>query len=278
MSTGAIIGRNSSSTLRNLVALDVTLNLKAIGTKDKGSGGLIGYMSSAAASTLDNCYTNFVGADGISSITTKGAKAIVTNCYGGEDITGITATGELCRKLNASETIYYQTLGEDAYPVLDSTHKPVYLLADGTYSNSNFVDGEYQISSLADFKEFVQRVNGGDVNANATLIADIDYGTENTMIGTADTEAGSYKGTFDGQGHTININMTGTADYQTLFKYVGARGVIKNLVVKGTITSAYKFMSAIAGDCHGTIENAFQVDTQHFKRAIALHAMHHGTV
>ena len=255
IATGSIIGRNSSSTLRNLVALDVTFNLKTIGTKSKGSGGIIGYMSDAVVSTLDNSYTNFVGADGISSITTKGAKAIVTNCYGGEDITGITATGELCRKLNASETIYYQTLGEDAYPVLDSTHKPVYLLADGTYANSNFVEGQYQISTLADFKEFIQRVNSGENNANAVLIADIDYGTENTMIGTADTEKGSYAGTFDGQGHTIQINMTGTADYQTLFKYVGARGVIKNLVVKGTITSAYKFMSAIAGDCHGTIEN-----------------------
>lgn len=50
------------------------------------------------------------------------------------------ASGEIAYKMNeyAGETIWYQTLGSDPYPVLDDTHKIVLVKEDGTYYN---IDG-----------------------------------------------------------------------------------------------------------------------------------------
>ena len=47
------------------------------------------------------------------------------------------ASGEIAYKLNeyAGETIWYQTLESDPYPVLDNTHKIVLVREDGTYYN-----------------------------------------------------------------------------------------------------------------------------------------------
>ncbi len=114
-----------------------------------------------------------------------------------------------------------------------------------------------QIGSAEDLKAFAELVNSSETDAmyaNAVLTADIDYGTESTMIG---TDGHDYMGCFDGQGHTITINMLGKGDYQSLFKFVGRLGQVKNLCVKGTITTEYKFAAGIAGDNYGTITNCF---------------------
>ena len=68
------------------------------------------------------------------------------------------------------------------------------------------VNGVYQISSAEDWNEFAALVNDGAVTANAALTADIDLGMNVTMVGINDNN-GAYHGTFDGQGHTIKINM-----------------------------------------------------------------------
>ena len=48
------------------------------------------------------------------------------------------ASGEICYRLNGDQTSisWYQTLGEDDYPVLLPDHLPV-LLQDGTYVNDD---------------------------------------------------------------------------------------------------------------------------------------------
>ena len=65
--------------------------------------------------------------------------------FGQQDLPGVAvsvtasqlASGEVCCLLNDGETqpVWYQTLGEDLYPVLDETHKEVQLAEDGTYQN-----------------------------------------------------------------------------------------------------------------------------------------------
>lgn len=68
--------------------------------------------------------------------------ASIENCYStfGDQVTGITmepvTSGELCYMLNKGLTEgikWYQTLGEDAHPVLDSSHQTVYRAQDGSY-------------------------------------------------------------------------------------------------------------------------------------------------
>ena len=116
-------------------------------------------------------------------------------------------------------------------------------------------DGVYQIGSADDFNAFAQLVNGGEASANAVLTADIDKGTDGTMIG---KDGVDYQGTFDGQGHTITINMFSAGENGiAVFRNIGARAFIKDLKVKGTITTDMKHAAGIAAWSRGTIVGCY---------------------
>ena len=126
------------------------------------------------------------------------------------------ATGEVCYALNGDQTNigWFQTLGSDEAPVLDPTHKQVYvngrkhcdgsLYAESTYANSpsevtqdehNFVDGYcsycdlfdnnyaltpnaegyIEIGNVNQLRRFAALINSGELKANAILTADIDF-------------------------------------------------------------------------------------------------------
>lgn len=58
---------------------------------------------------------------------------------------GQVTSGELCYLLNQGDSepldVWYQTLGQDAHPLLDTAHKPVLLANDGTfYNDGNFLE------------------------------------------------------------------------------------------------------------------------------------------
>ncbi|MBR3857489.1 MAG: hypothetical protein IKM68_05845, partial [Bacteroidaceae bacterium] len=123
------------------------------------------------------------------------------------------------------------------------------------------VGGVYQISTADDLIAFAELVNGGNAYANAVLTADIDKGTDLTMIG---KDGVDYQGTFDGQGHTITINATNTYEetkdeYQgtAIFRNVGANALIQNLKVQGTIVTNQKLAAGIAVWNRGTIRGCY---------------------
>lgn len=102
-------------------------------------------------------------------------------------------------------------------------------------------DGVYQINSLEDYLAFASLVNtspdeGGNPAANAVLNADIDLGTDGTMIGMQPSYW--YQGTFDGQGHTITVNAYPTKEDYGLFYRLQNTAEVKNLRVNATITTA----------------------------------------
>ena len=110
----------------------------------------------------------------------------------------------------------------------------------------------YQIGTAEELKAFADAVNNGENYAHGILTADIDYGTENTMIG---RDGMDFQGCLDGQGHTLTINMTGSADGQALCRNLGVNGRVQNLVIKGTITTAFKYAAAVAAWSGGTVTN-----------------------
>ena len=117
------------------------------------------------------------------------------------------------------------------------------------------VNGVYQIGTADDLKEFAELVNGGKADARAVLTADIDKGMDGTMIG---RDGLDYQGIFDGNGHTITINLFSEGSQGTaLFRNVGVRALIKNLKVQGTITSDQKFASGIAVWSAGIIRGGY---------------------
>ena len=101
-------------------------------------------------------------------------------------------------------------------------------------------------------------VNGGKTDINITLDKNIDLtGKGWTPIGTSFDN--SYKGTFDGGGHTITgLAVTTNDQFVGLFGYLNRAGTVKNVVMEGIqITSNHGSSQAggVVGFSRGTIEN-----------------------
>ena len=122
-------------------------------------------------------------------------------------------------------------------------------------SNTN----TYTVYNADGLMNIAELVNGGKTDINITLTADIDLtGKDWTPIGT--DYDNSYKGTFDGGGHTITgLTFTTNDKYAGLFGYLNRAGTVKNVVMKDVqITnnrSWSAFAGGVAGYSWGTIEN-----------------------
>ena len=120
-------------------------------------------------------------------------------------------------------------------------------------------NGSYTVTSADGLMNIAELVNGGKSDINITLDTDIDLtGKDWTPIGT--NVDNSYKGTFDGGGHTITgLTFTTNDNYVGLFGYLNRAGTVKNVVMKDVqITnnrSWSAFAGGVAGYSWGTIEN-----------------------
>lgn len=145
----------------------------------------------------------------------------------------------------------WQAGGEYTYTVsLAAAKDPGYTIeGNGSYTVYN-ADGLMNIAEL---------VNGGKTDINITLDTDIDLtGKDWTPIGT--DYDNSYKGTFDGGGHTITgLTFTTNDEYAGLFGWLNRAGTVKNVVMEGVqITSNQIYggsIGGVVGSGWGTIEN-----------------------
>ena len=120
-------------------------------------------------------------------------------------------------------------------------------------------DGSYTVTSADGLMNVAELVNGGKTDINITLDKNIDLtGKGWTPIGTSFDN--SYKGTFDGGGHTITgLTFTTNDKYAGLFGWLNKAGTVKNVVMEGVqITSNQIYggsIGGVAGYSWGTIEN-----------------------
>ena len=119
-------------------------------------------------------------------------------------------------------------------------------------------DGSYTVTSADGLMNVADLVNGGKTDINITLDKNIDLtGKGWTPIGTSFDN--SYKGTFDGGGHTITgLTVTTNDQFVGLFGYLNRAGMVKNVVMEGIqITSNHMFgcTGGVVGYSWGTIEN-----------------------
>ena len=124
------------------------------------------------------------------------------------------------------------------------------------YSIQN--DGSYTVYNANGLMNVAELVNGGKTDINITLDKNIDLtGKGWTPIGTSFDN--SYKGTFDGGGHTITgLTVTTNDQFVGLFGYLNRAGMVKNVVMEGIqITSNHMFgcTGGVVGYSWGTIEN-----------------------
>ncbi|MBO7120456.1 MAG: hypothetical protein J6W03_09085 [Bacteroidaceae bacterium] len=275
------------------------LNMGKVGPIDETEtstyGGALGWMRDITDSNIaDNLYL----AD--SAQKPNGGTATSTKSFTAEQLpTGFVCFN---LNGDQSEIGWYQTIGTDDAPVLDPTHGQVYLngrkhcngdnYSDATYSNTpstvtqddhNFVDGfcsycdlldenytftpnaegVYEITSANKLRHFSTLVNAGQLDIDAVLVNDIDFGpllenyaaraqtfSWNPIGNWGSTPSGNavYKGHFDGQGHSIlNFTYTTSREYHGLFGVISTGALIENFSIYGTITNPNNSQLGVVG-------------------------------
>ena len=189
-------------------------------------------------------------------------------------------------------TFYNLLLANDADATLTATLKA----ADWASTGAGTEESPYLIYNTMQMDKFANEVNTGTTYAGTffKMMADITYdGTVNnfTPIGNRITSSDTYQflGSFDGAGHTISgINMTYTGNDNYADSYVGLfghsysssydAGTIKNLTVRNSSFTGYKYVGAIMGNAAGTrIENC-HVGSDVTVAAVTDGAKYHGGI
>ena len=242
-----------------------TGTIKALGNSNGEfeSAGISGWLGDNGSTIVKNCINigQVEGIDGSGRGVVRMSRDCCVNTYDlsgnelnfqyidheftAEDVT----SGKLAYAINvlAGNIVYWQTIGEDEYPMPFNTSKQVYLQGEllcdgtpiegGTYTNdpvepvrppheydegdwhcincgaisSDFceiVDGFYQLNNEVDVCWFADFVKAGNVEVNAKLNSDLDFTEYPEFAGIADRDHG-FKGIFDGGFHTIsNMDMS----------------------------------------------------------------------
>ncbi|MFI3253616.1 MAG: S-layer homology domain-containing protein [Eubacteriales bacterium] len=133
---------------------------------------------------------------------------------------------------------------------------------DGTASNPYLIYTVEHLEELAFYTNLKEiTVNGDKVSYGAMhykLMNNLDLGSipDWTAIGNSPyTASGPFKGTFDGNGYTID-NLTVTRSYYTgLFGYIDTAGIVKNLSLTNVSVPAGTTAGGIAENNYGTIHS-----------------------
>lgn len=88
-------------------------------------------------------------------------------------------------------------------------------------------------TAINDADDFKKMVAGGSYKLAADITVTEPY-------------ANDFSGTFDGNGHTVTLAISGDSDYQALFAKLAAGAVVKNVTVEGKVTGK-KCVAGIAG-------------------------------
>ena len=172
------------------------------------------------------------------------------------------ATGSVSLSANANEGYTFTKWSDN------NTDNPrsISVSSDASYtavfsSSSAFIT---EIASVADWNAFCAAVNGGHDYAGETVRMTADVTDDiTTMAGTVlendnhDPDK-AFAGTFDGQGHILNLNLGANQHSTAPFRCIDG-ATIKNIHVTGTIATDHMRPASIAGYIKGnsTIENCW---------------------
>ena len=290
--TGGISGYLYYSS--SLTIIDNCYNTGNIESKGQYVGGIVGYQRNGSTT---NCFstgtiTAFNYARGIIGYWNSGTatnnfalKGSASESTGGTFATADQfAGGMVTYKLNGESSVnpkWFQTIGEDAIPVRDTTHAIVYHSAPCPYSNDTtgvkehhyvddvctncghiihpeLVDGWYEIASVGQLIWLADTVNSGNITINARLVADIAL-NDNVLAADGSlrctpariwTPIGNstyqFNGTFDGQGHTISGVYVNSGSNVGLFGYINS-GTVKNVVLADSYITGSSYVGGICG-------------------------------
>ena len=144
--------------------------------------------------------------------------------------------------LNATDGNYNYTYEKSGVTFTNGQYYAITVKASALQGSGTEGD-PYLISSATDWNYLADKVGSGTNYAGKffRLTANIDI---TTMVG--DSESNSFRGTFDGDGHTLTINYNTTSDYTAPFRYIQG-ATFKNLKITGSITTTMNLAAGIAG-------------------------------
>lgn len=256
------------------------------------TGGLVGWYNSASGKNqrAENCYSIASGSQLALGGGVGNATSINTYYVSGGFSEGISGTRRLtdaqmrtwafAYALNGKSLTGTWEYNEGGYPVPQADgilSKPPDWEAVGqgvrdglitsTTAPAQDESGTYIIENEEQLGAFAAIVNSGNAAANGRMNADVEL-TGTLYGGSADEPivwkpigtagAGGYKGTFDGDGHTIKtIYMTGS-ERQGLFGTLGDRASISNVISEANSINpqesadAIRYLGGIAGLIEGS--------------------------
>ena len=236
-----------------------------IKTEEQYAGGLIAYIINGSDVTIENCHssviinsTNYTNG-GLVSRLGDNSKLLIRNCKFDGSFEGEKSHhngGFIGYCQDKSTAIIDNCLFAPDHITTGNTSCETWARG-GDFSltvMNSYATMEYSsaltIRTADDWTKFVKMVedakNAYDVNA--VLAADI---TTSEYVGGG--EAAYYRGTFDGNGHTLTFNVPDKGlEFIAPFRYVG-NATIKNLHTAGTINTSKRYA---AGLIAWTMENA----------------------
>ena len=244
-SSGGFIGKLGTSSDSDDTYIDNCLfDGKLEGPSSHAWGGFIGWVEDEPDAYISNCLFNpehvYINSEGTKTFA-RGSDIHITNCYHTYtlvDAQGSTKAKDMDReilRMKLGET--WEHIGDKVQPAL----KPYALTGEGTEQLP------YLIASVEDWNKLATNVYLGESYNDAYFQM-----TENISVGRGvgyhpggDTY-NTFRGTFDGDGHTLTFNYTTDAEFCGPFCYTyGA--TIKNLRTAGTINTSSKHAGGVVG-------------------------------
>ena len=243
---GGFVGRVSSNATLNMTDCAFHGSVTFAPGATTG-GGMIGYTQNNATVNLTDC------------LYSPSALTLNVSQYNPR----VFVSGEVSGNLN---NCYYNAVaansvlenqGIDASGMTDAALAAA--LGEGWHVYNDMVvpfTGKYYISSAAEWNAFATTVNNGTSYSGQIVALTTDIPTAVTTM--AGTESNPFCGTFDGDGHTITLALSGSGQGTALF-YLIEGATLKNLKVQGTVTtSGYRpatFTAFVEGN--STISNCW---------------------
>ncbi|MBQ8714145.1 MAG: hypothetical protein IJ552_02930 [Prevotella sp.] len=253
-------------------------NLRTAGTVNTSAryaAGLIGWTMEGATVNIESCRSSVtlkssVNGEGLLAgfiARQSGSDVVIRNCKFDGSFEGNNATnncGFVAWVARGSNLIINNSVFSPDHIVskFDGCQTWVGLdTQDVKYSNVNsYATREYSayivIRNAADWHQFAVMVNNATNRYWVDAVLDADI-TISEHVGV--TDGAYYRGTFNGNGHTITFNKSGWSDpYIAPFRHVGD-ATIKNLHIAGAISSsstyAAGFVAQVVNGGNLTIEN-----------------------
>ncbi len=256
----------------------------------------IGVVVEDNSGTVSNCFSygcTFNNSPNLYAIVESGNAPVNCYYYTGATVSDTVATaktadqfasGEVAYLLNGSSSenvTWYQTLGEDSYPVLDSEHGKVYSVfkCNGTtpvyrnvnenepHTDVNPVDGKCDVcGTTVHTHEWTYTVNGSTITAVCNVTGCPVVGEEKTIVISASDKI------YDGTAVTATVtNNADTTDYSSSIVYKDSKGdVVDEAVNAGTytanltvggVTAKVEFTIAKVTPAIGTVSASNMVNT-----------------